>query len=150
MSLSSRLAALKKRKPSPAKPSNQKAGKFGLPSWAWSVLGLLLVGGGTLAVFEFFIWNKVPAALVGTWDVKAGSLSGGTFEFSRDGTLRMKHQRADAKWRVAVEGKTILMTTQSAHTGAEATQRGIIHELTPTSLVLELDKGEVLKMVRRQ
>src|SRR5262245_31772479 len=150
MSLSAKLEALKKRRPTQARAGDHKTGKRGLPRWAWIVFGLLLAGAGTLAVVEFFIWNKVPPALVGTWQVQEGSLSGGTFDFSRDGALRMRHKNADVKWRVSVNGKTLLMTTRSAHTGAESTQRGTIQELTPNALVLELEKGEVLKMVRRQ
>src|SRR5262245_34773432 len=150
MSLSSNLAALKKRKSTAATPREQETGKFGLPRWAWIVLGLLLAAGGTLAVFEFFIWNKVPAALIGTWEVQAGSLSGGTFEFSRSGVLRMRHRNADVQWHVSVEGKTLLMTTQRAHTGSERTQRGIIQRITANSVERETEKGEGLKMVRRQ
>jgi len=99
---------------------------------------------------EFVVWNRVPAAMVGTWDVQSGSLSGGTFEFSRDGTLRTRHRNADASWQVAVDGKTLLMTLHNAQSGPGMTQRGTIQELTPDSLVIELNRGEVLKMVRRR
>src|SRR5262245_27051410 len=104
MGASSRLRALKKVKRTDAGSGELKARKFGLPRRVWIVLGVLLAGGGTLAVFEFLIWNKVPAALVGTWDVQTGSLAGGAFEFSRDGTLRMRHGKADVTWRVRVNG----------------------------------------------
>jgi hypothetical protein len=143
------LAAMKKRKPTPVKVVPQKKPNAGWPRWAWIVLGLLVIGAGTLAVFEFVIWNKVPAALVGMWDVSSGSLAGGTFEFHRDGTMRMKHKTADVLWQVTVDGKNFQMTTRSPVTGMETAQRGIIQELTPNSLVLELERAEVLKMVRR-
>jgi len=150
MNLSSKLAALKNRKQAQLATRDQKSRQRSWPRWRWLFASLLLVTGSTLAVFEFFIWNKVPPALVGMWEVQAGSLSGGTFEFSRNGALRMRHKNADVAWRVVVEGKNLLMSTQSALTGIEATQRGVIQELTPNSLVLELEKGEALKMVRRQ
>jgi hypothetical protein len=152
MNLNSKLAALKKRKthkPTAAAPASRKAGKFGVPRWAWIALALLVVGGGTLAVFEFLIWTKVPPALVGTWEVQHGSLSGGTLTFSRDGTLQMRHRTADVRWNVSVQDKALVMTTRSAYGPAEQTQRGFIRELTANSLVLELDKGEVLTLVRR-
>jgi hypothetical protein len=140
---------MKKRKPTQVNVLTQKKPKAGWPRWAWIVVGLLALGSGTLAVFEFIIWNKVPPALVGMWEVRSGSLSGGTFEFFRDGTLRMRHKHADALWQVTVDGKNFHMTTRSPVTGMETAQRGIIQELTPNSLVLELESAEILKMVRR-
>jgi uncharacterized protein (TIGR03066 family) len=154
MKRSSRLAKLKQRNQSEPRSGHQKNGKSGLPRWALLALGPLLVGGGTLAVFHFFIWNKVPPELVGKWEVQGGPLSGGTFEFSRDGTLKMRHmsQGKDVALdgRVTVEGKALLITTQNPQTRVEKTQRSMIQELTATSLILELEKGDVLKMVRRK
>ena len=152
MSSSSRIAALKKRKPTPAQPGEQKTGKFGLPRWAWIALGLLLAAGGTLAVFEFFIWNKVPPALVGKWEVQGGPMSGGTFQFFRNGTLETRHKKDQTysmlRASVAVEGKTLLTTTQDTRTGREQTRKSAIRELTANSLAIELEDGAVLKMVR--
>jgi hypothetical protein len=149
----SRLAKLKQQKQrKPATPGpNPQRGRAGGPRWVWVALALLLLAGaGTWAVLEFVIWNKVPPELVGTWEVQTGSLAGGTFEFSRDGALRMRHLKADVKWRVTVDGKTLQMTTHGAHTKEERTQGGVIQELTPHSLIIELEKGEALKMVRRR
>jgi hypothetical protein len=120
--------------------------------WAWLAVGLLLAGSSTLAVFEFFIWNKVPPELVGTWDVEEGPLSGGTFAFSRNGNLQMhfKKQGKDIalRGRVAVEDRTLFTTTQNALAGHEETTTSVIRELTARSLIIELDSGDVLKMGR--
>lgn len=153
----SRLAKLKQqkqRKPATPGPHPQR-GRAGWPRWVWVALALLvLAGAGTWAVLEFVVWNKVPPELVGTWEVQGGPMSGGTFAFSRDGTLKIRHrgQETDSAMnaRVAVEDKTLLTTTKHPQTGQEDTRRSTIRELTAQSLVIELEKGEVLKMVRRK
>jgi hypothetical protein len=76
------LATLKRRKPvtrKQGKPGPLQGGKF--TRWHWAVLGLglLLAAGGTWAALEFFVWNKLPPALVGKWEVQGGPMSGGTF-----------------------------------------------------------------------
>jgi uncharacterized protein (TIGR03066 family) len=115
-------------------------------------LGLMVAGAATLAVFEFFIWNKVPPALVGTWKVQEGSKGGGTFEFSRNGTLlvHLKDPKNDfnLKARAVVQGKTLQTTTYNPQTLQEQTHTSTIVELTARSLILEFENGEVLKMVR--
>src|SRR5262245_58878156 len=90
MKLATKLTALKQRKQTERKSGHDKGGTFGL--WHWTVLALclLLVGGGTWAVFEFFIWTRLPSDLVGKWMVQAGPMSGGTFEFSRNGALETR------------------------------------------------------------
>jgi uncharacterized protein (TIGR03066 family) len=119
---------------------------------AWLGLGLVVAGAGTLAVLEFLIWNKVPPALVGTWEVEEGPQYGGTFTFARNGNLviHLKNQRSDytIRARAVVEGKTLLTTTYNPQTREEETHTITILELTAHSLVLELDNGEVLKFVR--
>src|SRR5262249_1598409 len=87
MNLSSKLALRKhlkqgqQRLQEGPRPGSRQGGPLSLPRWAWLALGLLLAGGGTLAVFEFFIWNKLPPGLAGKWVVQGGPMSGGTFEF---------------------------------------------------------------------
>ena len=78
-------------------------------------------------------------------------MQGGTFEFLADGTLTIRsNQGPDMKARAAVEGKTLLTTTQNSVTLRDETRKSTIQELTPTSLVLELERGDVLKMVRKK
>jgi hypothetical protein len=122
--------------------------------WTLIALCFLLVGGATWAVLELVVWTKVPRALVGQWEVTEGPMAGGTFAFARDGTLAI---HADAQGtdyivtaRVAVENKTLSMTTREPRTRQEQTRTSTIQELTATSLVLELENGQVLRMVRRK
>jgi len=148
-------ATLKQRKQTihkQCKPGQPQGGKFARWHWAMLGLGLLLVGGGTWAALEFFVWNKLPPALVGKWEVQGGPLSGGTFQFFRNGTLetRLKKDKTYFTLRasVAVEDKTLLTTTQDSQTGREQTRKSTIRELTAISLAIELEDGAVLKMVR--
>jgi uncharacterized protein (TIGR03066 family) len=143
------------RHPVPHRPAPGKGRQPTRRRW-WLLLGLCLVvaGGATWAVFEFFIWNKVPPELVGRWEVEGGPLAGGTFDFSRDGTLEVRHRQQGTQThlngRAAVDGKTLLTTTKNPVTKREETHRSTIRELTPDSLVLELEQGEVLRLVRRK
>jgi hypothetical protein len=149
------LATLKQRKQKQEtvrQPGQQQGGKF--TRWHWAVLGigLLLAGGATWAVLEFFVWNKLPPALVGKWEVQGGPMSGGTFQFFRNGNLETRHKKDQTysmlRASVAVEGKTLLTTTQDPGTGREQTRKSTIRELTADSLAIELEDGAVLKMVR--
>ena len=149
------LATLKQRKQkqeTARKPGRQRGKTF--TRWHWAVLGLslLLAGGGTWAALEFFVWNKLPPALVGKWEVQGGPMSGGTFQFFRNGTLETRHKKDQTysmlRASVAVEDKTLLTTTQDSQTGREQTRKSTIRELTAISLAIELEDGAVLKMVR--
>jgi hypothetical protein len=129
-----------------------KGGVLGLALWVWLAFIVIVAGGGTLAVFELFVWNKVPPELVGAWDVEGGPLAGGTFDFSRNGNLLMRFkkqgQQITLKGRVAVEDKTLYTTTHNAQTGHDETTQSVIRELTARSLIIELDSGDVIKMGR--
>jgi hypothetical protein len=115
---------------------------------------LLLAGGGSWAALELFVWNKLPPELVGTWRVKEGPMAGGAFHFSRYGTLEIhvnNQGRADAlKGRVAVEDKTLLITSHNPRSQQDETRKSAIQELTASTLILELESGEVLKMARQK
>ena len=80
MKLSSRLAKLKHHKvaTASARPGQQAAPWITPAAWLLVGLCLVLAGLGTLAVFEFFVWNKVPPELVGFWEVAEGPQKGGT------------------------------------------------------------------------
>jgi uncharacterized protein (TIGR03066 family) len=154
----SRLAAQKQRQQArQAQPQSIPPTAGGLRRWRWPLLALglvVLAGGGTLGFLHFFVWNKVPAALVGQWEVTEGPMAGGTFAFSRDGTLAI-HAGAQGKdltvnAQAVVEGKILLTISQDPQTGQEQTRTSTIRELTPTTLVLELEKGQVLRMARRK
>jgi hypothetical protein len=144
----------RKRKHQTPPATNPRQGrKFGLYGWALVAVGLLVAGGGTWAVLEFVVWNRLPAELVGTWEVQEGPMSGGTFRFSRDGTLQVR-ARDDAmdfnlKGSVVMIDRVLRTTTYDSLTGRDKTSRSTIRELTRTSLVLELENGELLKMARK-
>src|SRR5262249_45425627 len=96
----------------------------------------------TWVVVERFFLNSLPPELLGTWEVKEGPMHGGTFAFSRNGTLEIHaDNRGTAytlKARVAVEGKTLLTTTDNPQLRQEETGKSIIRELTANSLILDL------------
>jgi uncharacterized protein (TIGR03066 family) len=157
MKLSTRLAQLKRQKQvrqPAATPASPQRGKVRVKRWALVSLGLLLAGGGAWAALEAFVWNKLPTALVGTWTVQGGPMAGGTFTFARDGTLAIYAEEQGKDYivtgRVTVDGQTMLTTTQEPRTRREQTRMSTIRELTATSLVLELENGQVLRMVRKE
>jgi hypothetical protein len=155
MKLASKLAALKQRKQqqqTERRAGHDQGGKPG--RWRWTVLalGLFVVGGGTFVVLKFFIWNQLPAELVGKWVVQQGPLAGGTFEFFPNGTLetriKSEGEQFALKARVTVEDKILRTTTQDPQTRREQTRKSIIRELSANALVLELEDGQMLQMVR--
>lgn len=153
MKLSAKIAALKKRKQAKPVVRRPKAGVFTPWFWAWLALALAVAGAGTLAVYEFFIWNKVPPALVGKWQVEEGAQVGGTFEFYRNGNLiiQLKNQKQDYPPIKGLCGggcKTLLTTMPNPLTLGEQSQTIAIRQLTAKSLILEFENGDVLKMVR--
>jgi hypothetical protein len=153
MKLSSQLARLKlaKMKATASVPAQGKRGNIAMKNWVALILCLLFAVGGMWAVLEIFVWHKLPTALVGAWEVQGGPMQGGTFEFLADGSLTIRtNQGPDMNARAAVEGKTLLTTTQNPGTLRDETRKCTIQELTPTSLVLELERGDVLKMVRKK
>jgi hypothetical protein len=157
MKLSARLTLLKKRKLAQApqaRPGQPTARRPGPCGWAWLVLGLAVAATSTLAVFELVIWNKVPPALVGTWEVDEGPQYGGTFVFSRTGDLvvHLKDKQTDytIRSRAVVQGKTLRTTTQDGQSHRQETHVSTILELTADSLVLEFENGDVLRLVRRK
>jgi hypothetical protein len=157
MKLSSRLAQAKRqrqvRQPAPG-PAGPRSGKVRLRRWALIALCLVLAGCGTWAVLRYYVWPKVPSALVGTWEVTEGPMTGGTFAFSRNGTLAV-HAEGQGKdyavqAQVVVVGNVLLTISRDPGTGQEQTRKSTIRELTGTSLVLELENGQVLRMARKE
>src|SRR5262245_6134942 len=142
------LATLRQRKQkqeTARKPGQQPGGKFTRWHGVMLGLGLLLAGGGTWAALEIFVWNKLPSALVGKWEVQGGPLAGGTFLFSRNGTLETRLKKDNTYFTlrasVIVEGKTLLTTTKDPQTGREQRRKSTIRELTADSLALSWRTG---------
>jgi uncharacterized protein (TIGR03066 family) len=127
-------------------------------SWWIAALLLLLValgaGGGTWALFEFVVWNELPAELVGKWVVKEGPQEGATFDFYRNGTM-VGHVDAGGKEaivnaRVRVEDKKIYSTTRNPYTGGDDTKVLVIRTLTARDLVVKDEQGKLMKMERAE
>jgi uncharacterized protein (TIGR03066 family) len=125
-----------------------------VPRWLVLVLCVLLVGGGTWAIAEGFIFSKLPAELVGKWVVQGGPQDGATFDFTRGGSMvaRLNNNGTEVllEARAAVEGKTLLTTTRNPNTRRDETNQSTIRELTRHSLILETERGEVFRMFRAE
>ncbi len=116
-------------------------------------LGLCLVGAGlgTWAVFEFVVWNALPAAFVGKWVVVGGPEDGATFDFYRSGAMvgnvNVKGKNAAVFANVRVEDQKIYTTTINPNTN-----RPDVHVqrilLFTDKLVIEDEKGQRLVMER--
>jgi hypothetical protein len=140
-----------------AKGSNAAVGARGTaicsPS-TWLLLGLFLglAGVGALAILEFTIWNEVPPALVGLWEIQEGPQQDSTFEFFRNGTLEVhlqeKKKDVPYKTQVHMRGRTLVEIKKDPFTREQKTSESLIRELTADTLILETEKGDVLKMVR--
>jgi hypothetical protein len=115
-------------------------------------LFLVLAAVSALAVRDFLVWNKLPQEMIGLWEVGEGSMKGGTFEFMPNGTMEVqvynKKKHITHKTRVVVRDKTLFITARDPLALQAVTSESIIRELTADTLILELEKGEVLKMVR--
>jgi hypothetical protein len=151
--------SIRSGKPSPTAPAPRKSdqvAKVKSPPRRWPIVALCVIvaGGGTWALCEFVIWNKLPAELVGKWVVEGGPQDGATFDFFRGGTmeahLNFQGKEGIIKASVAVDGKALLTTTRNPNTGQNETRSSIIRELTARSLVLEDEQGAVYRMVRAQ
>src|SRR5262245_26466017 len=95
----------------------------GSSAWRWliPIFCVVVVGVGSWAATEHFIFNKVPGQLVGKWVVLGGDQDGATFDFYRSGVMEGrinvggKEGRISA--RVHVEGKNLFSTTTNPNTG---------------------------------
>jgi hypothetical protein len=160
MKLSTRLETLKRQKQArqPKQPKlkliRREHRKLSPRHWAGIAIGLLLAGAAAWAGCELFLWNKLPPELVGKWEVQEGPMRGGSFLFSRDGTLEIRgEERGNTytlKGKVAVEDKTLLTTTRNPRTRLDETRKSLIQELTASSMILELESGEVVKLARKK
>jgi hypothetical protein len=149
--------SVKIRKPNPAielprKPKEVKSASPLLPRWATIAICVFLAGGVTWAVCEFYVFAKLPSELVGKWVVQGGPQDGATFDFSRGGRLEahFNGQGYDHPMTatVAVEDKTMFVTTLNPHTNQYETRACVMRELTANSLVVEFEKNEVFRMTR--
>jgi uncharacterized protein (TIGR03066 family) len=167
MKKQSRLAKLfqnraRPRNGTPNPEKDQPRSEGWLPRWAVALLCVLVAGGATFALFEYVILSKVPRALLGKWvvtevsgDSKEGNdrgMEGATLEFFRDGTMigtvNMNGKQGIIKARVRGNEKTLWSTTTNPMTGKDDTDVQTIVTLTDSELVVENNKGTVIKMQR--
>jgi uncharacterized protein (TIGR03066 family) len=90
--------------------------------------------------------------MLGKWVVTQGEMVGATLEFYRDGTmigrLTKDGKEGVIKARVRADGTTLWSTTTNPMTRREETATQAIVSLTDSELVLEDDKGGVIRMER--
>jgi len=119
--------------------------------WGLAALGLLAAG-GTWAILEFVVWNNIPSALVGKWEVTSEPLKDSEFEFFRNGKMvgRLNDQGMlrVLNASVRVEEDQIYSTTRHPQTGQELTTVQTIRKLTAHELVIEDQKGMRMTMHR--
>ena len=155
MKLSDKLQILKHKKTSDGTGPEPQRAENPIATSTWVLVGLILIlgGVGTLFVFEFFIWTRVPPALVGVWEISEGPGKGTTFDFDRNGDIEFIpnfRNGKSRKARVAVRDKTLVMIEPHPRTGKELKIEYTIRELTADTLILELKNGDVLRMVRQR
>src|SRR5262245_38096387 len=119
MKLTSKLQRLKQQKLSKQADANAepRGNGLSLSTWILVFLFLTLIGVGTLAGFEFLVWNKIPPELAGLWEVEDGPLKRSTFEFFRDGSMEQTlkvnakgiKRNVAQKMHVALKDKTLMM-----------------------------------------
>src|SRR5262249_46397980 len=111
-----------------------------------------LAAGGTWAVLELVVWNRVPADLVGKWVITEGPDEGGTIDFYRNGTLVGKVNNRGTEGiinaTIRVEDKKIYITTTHQFTGEKATKVQLIRQLDDKHLILQDERGTLLKLER--
>jgi uncharacterized protein (TIGR03066 family) len=136
------------QRPLPAKTAGGNARR-----WVFLGLGLLLAFAASWAFMEFVVWNKLPAELVGKWEVVQGppKYKEAVFEFYRSGKMvghlndheNLRIMNAD----VRVEGDKMYITTRRPSTGEEHVSVQTIRTLNDRELVVA-DEREIIKMVR--
>jgi hypothetical protein len=122
----------------------------------WAVLGLCLAvaTGGTWALMEFVVWNKLPSELVGTWEVVQGppEYKEAVFTFYRDGKLvgrlNDKGNLRIMNAQVDVNEYKIYITTRQPSTGKEYVSVQSIRTLNEREVVVADAHGSIMKMTR--
>jgi uncharacterized protein (TIGR03066 family) len=139
---------------SPKSAVGQQAprGSSWLPKGLLIVFCVLLVAGGSFALFEFVLPGKIPPELAGEWRVVGGELDGMTMEFKRNGSMTgravVNGKVNEMEGEAEVSGTTLRTTTMNPMTGKSETGTQTIVTLTKTELVTADAKGTRITMVR--
>lgn len=117
-------------------------------------LALIVAGVGAWVFFEFVVWGNVPSELVGKWVVTEGPDEGGTIDFYRKGKM-VAHVNLEGKLgiieaKIKVEDKKIIATLTNKFTGEEGTRVQTIKILDAKRLVLEDERGNLIKLKRAE
>jgi uncharacterized protein (TIGR03066 family) len=115
-------------------------------------LTVVVVAAGVWALFEFVIWNRLPAELVGTWEVQGGPQDGAVFDFHRNGSLVAKVNDGGMVGTtyatIRVEGNKLYSTSKRPSTGEATTSVMLIHTLTADEFVVEDSQNKIWRMKR--
>jgi uncharacterized protein (TIGR03066 family) len=113
---------------------------------------MLLAAWATWAFFEFVVWKRLPAELVGTWEVQGGPQDGAIFDFRRNGSMVAKvNDRGMVGTTYAtirVEENKLFSTSKHSMTGEEKTSVMVIRTLTADEFVVEDAQGKLWRMRR--
>jgi len=129
------------------------------PATSWKrrvLLGLMLivVAAGVWGLFEFVIWNRIPAELVGKWEIMEGPDEGGTVDFYPNGSMvahvNLAGRLGVIEAKIRVDEKKIYVTTRHQQTGEEGTRVQTIKSLEGDRLVLQDEKGNLVKLQRAE
>jgi hypothetical protein len=124
--------------------------------FAWLLILTCLVGGGVTTYFllEFFIWPRIPSALVGQWRAQDG-IQDVTLEFLPNGAFKARAKVAGKEGVVHARAqlddaneKVLHIISVNPETGKEVKKTHIIRALTEQELVMEDPTGGVSKFVR--
>lgn len=144
---------LGKRQPPPQSIANPDASS----RWKHRIglgLCLFLAAGGTWAVLEFVVWNKLPPELIGKWVVMDGPDEGGTVDFHRNGTMVAKVNNRGMEGiieaEVRVEDNKIHVTTRNRETGERGTRIQTIKISNGNRLILQDERGVSIKLERAE
>ncbi len=101
---------------------------------------------------ENVLWPRIPAALVGVWQVRGGPTDGLTLELQANGEFHARLSRGAKAMSVhataEVNGDRLEITSTDMTTREEVTKTHIIRKLTDNELVLEDPSGLVSRLVR--
>ncbi len=154
-----RVAGPEKQSPANTSAVTQPAAVVKRPTasqrWLYFSVVLAVVAGlATWYLFENVVWARVPPELAGKWVVVGGQQDGATFDFYSNGVLVGKVNAGGSvaviNAGVRVDGKKILSTTQNPDTGTYDTTVLVIKTLTANELVVEDERGNVMKMKRAE
>ena len=130
------------------------AGQSSLKHWALLAACLAVACTGTWAVFEYVVWAKIPSEMAGKWVVQGGEQDGATFDFHRNGTMLGRINVGGNLHKIyadiRVEDKRLYSTTENPQTKQLLTRVQTIRTLTADRMVLEDERGNLLRLERAE